>query len=72
MKINAKKTNSASENAIQCSYFGLEFGKLIHCPRLDKRNSWLADWLSNEWMELSFSVWGLLFQPVRDARGIPE
>ena len=24
MKINAKKTNSASENAIQSSYFGLE------------------------------------------------
>ena len=30
MKINAKKTNSASENAIQASYFVLEIRKLIH------------------------------------------
>ena len=30
MKINAKKTNSTSENAIQASYFVLEIRKLIH------------------------------------------
>ena len=30
MKINAKKTNSNSENAIQVSYFVLEIRKLIH------------------------------------------
>ena len=30
MKIKTKKTNSASENAIQYRYFVLEFRKLIH------------------------------------------
>ena len=30
MKINAKKTNSASEKAIQSSYFGLELEKLTY------------------------------------------
>ena len=43
MKINAKKTNSASENAIQSSYFGLELGKLFHLSDWKRGNScWLS------------------------------
>ena len=33
MKIKAKKTNSASENAIRSSYFVIELRKLIHLLR---------------------------------------
>ena len=34
MKIKAKKTNSASENAIRSGYFVIELSKLIHLSRL--------------------------------------
>ena len=43
MKTNAKKTNSASENAIQTSNIFLEFRKLIHlpCTNFSKERSYI-------------------------------
>ena len=57
MKINAKKTNSASGNAIQASYFFLEFRKLIYLPRILQRKFLI-------WSQLNANEWPKEFWPI--------